>query len=220
MRSDESKPMNTPTHYQLEKLTGYFVAGAADASKALSIWLGRMVHVSVEPLEIVSLNDATEQLGSPEGSVCACCMGVSGAVSGLLLFGFDDDSGMKLCDAVLSREQSSMKWDELEKSAVMETANIVGCAFLNSLANIFRTSNCLPGTESKTMDKDWIPTPPVFVRDYAAAVMQFALVDQTQELDTALVARTSFTIDDWPVDWRLLLIPDSAALNALADIIP
>jgi chemotaxis protein CheC len=210
--------MKTLNEQQLATLTTYIREGTADASKALSTWLGRTVQVSMEPLEQVSLDTATEQMGAPEQTVCACCMRVSGAISGQLLFGFDDLSGMMLCDTLLMRDHASTEWGELETSAVMETTNIVGCAFLNSLANIIPKS--LVATESgEGTGEAWVPTPPVFIRDYAAAIMQFALMDQTNELDSALVARTQFAIDDSPVEWRLLLVPDSAALLDLARLL-
>jgi chemotaxis protein CheC len=142
-------------------------------------------------------------------------MRVSGGVSGQLLLGFDDASGLMLCDALLAREERSTEWGELEKSAAMETTNIVGCAFLNSLSNIFPqfTSDQAPSTLT------WIPTPPVFIRDYAAAIMQFALMDQACEFDTILVAQTKFAINDRPIGWRLLLIPDAIVLRQLARIL-
>jgi hypothetical protein len=53
------------------------------------------------------------------------------------------------------------------------------------------------------------------VRDYAAAIMQFTLMDQASASETALVAQTKFTIDDIPMVWRLLLIPDAKVLDQL-----
>jgi len=208
--------MNSLNGQQLETLTSYIRVGASDASRALSTWLERNVGVSVEQLSQVSLETAAEQLGPVDETVCACCMRVSGGISGQLLLGFNDASGLMLCDTLLSRETPGTAWGELEISAAMETTNIVGCAFLNSLSGIFPALNPDQDLGDPSGASTWIPSPPVFVRDYAAAIMQFALMDQVCEFDAVLVAQTKFTIDDMPIGWRLLLIPDAQVLDHLA----
>ena len=171
----------------------------------------------MERMEQVSLEVATELLGPVDSTVCACCMRVSGGVIGQLILGFDDASGLMLCDALLPRETESSEWGELEVSAAMETTNIVGCAFLNALSQIFPISKPADGgSENAT----WIPSPPVFVRDYAASIMQFALIDQASEFDQVLVAKTEFTMDGTAVGWRLLLVPDAASLDRLSRDLP
>jgi chemotaxis protein CheC len=214
--------MNSLTEQQLKAFTEFIRVGASDASRALSTWLGRSVQVSVEQVEQVSLESASDQLGPADSTVCACCMRVSGGISGQLLFGFDDASGLSLCDSLLSRETPSDTWGELEISAAMETTNIVGCAFLNSLSCIFpsaiadhEATNANDATKSR-IDPTWIPAPPAFVRDFAASIMQFALMDQACEYDAVLIANTHFAIDNQPIGWRLLLIPDANVLDALA----
>lgn len=208
--------MNSLDERQLTTLYSYISVGTADAYRALSAWLGRHVRVSMEPLEQVSLEAAVEQLGPFDEIVCACCMRVTGGIDGQLLLGFDDASGLMLCDMLMNRESRSTVWGELEMSSAMETTNIVGSALLNSLARIFPSSDSTGEVPENALDPTWIPSPPVFVRDYAAAIMQFALMDQAGEFDTALVARAKFTIDDMPIGWRLLLIPDAKVLDRLA----
>ena len=171
----------------------------------------------MERMEQFSLEVATELLGPVDATICACCMRFSGGVIGQLLLGFDDASGLMLCDALLPRETESSEWDELEVSAALETTNIVGCAFLNALSQIFPRPEAIEGSSENAT---WIPTPAVFVRDYAAAIMQFALVDQACEFDQVLVAKTEFTIDGTAIGWRLLLIPDAESLDRLSRSLP
>jgi chemotaxis protein CheC len=211
--------MNSLNPEQLKTLTSLIRVGASDASRALSTWLGREVQVAVEQLEVASLEIAAEQLGPADEIVCACCMRVSGGVGGQLLFGFNDASGLAICDALLSREARSETWGELEMSAAMETTNIVGCAFLNSLSMVFPSSLTDGQAPVDSMDPTWIPSPPVFVRDYAASIMQFALMDHACDLDEVLVAQTKFAIDNMPIRWQLLLIPDAQILLNLARVL-
>jgi chemotaxis protein CheC len=209
--------MTALSEQQLKTLSEICRYGAADASDALSKWLGREIRVLVENVEQATLEVATELLGPADTTVCVCCMRVTGGVNGQLLLGFDDASGLMLCDALLSRETPATEWGELEMSAAMETTNIVGCAFLNALAKVYPASTHHLGDAD---EPSWIPTPPVFVRDFAASIMQFALVDQTCAFDQVLIAKTQFTIDGTPIGWRLLLIPDAESLERMARIMP
>jgi len=211
--------MNSLSDKQLDALSTIVRFGASDASRALSDWLERDARVSLGKLEQVSLEIATELLGPADMTVCACCMRVSGGVNGQLLLGFDDASGLMLCDAILSREAKSFEWGELEMSAAMETTNIVGCAFLNAIAKVFPRAGNQEESQTGGEDSTWIPTPPVFVRDFAASIMEFAMIDQASELDRVLVVQTQFTIDGTPIGWRLLLIPDAESLQQLARVL-
>ena len=208
--------MMTLSQPQMERLTALFRCGASDASQALSLWLGRHASVCVDQLKQLNLEEATESLGPADATLCACIMGVTGGISGQMLFCFDDESGLSLCDLLLGRDRVAIEWGELETSSAMETANIVGCAYLNSLANT------MPSFSSPVLDCQgkashvWVPTPPLFVRDFAASILQFAVMNQAVEFDTVLVAQTRFQVDDQPVAWSLLLIPDA---NSLASIV-
>jgi len=200
---------------QIERLTSLFQLGATEASKALSLWLARDANVCIERLEQLSYEAATESLGPVDATLCACIMGVTGGMTGYMMFCFDDASGLSLCDLLLGREAESDNWGELETSAATETANIVGCAYLNSLAKAF---SYLDGSNERLMadsSRAWIPTPPNFVRDYAASLLEFAIMSQASEFDSVLVATTKFQIEDRPVDWNLLLIPDALSLDSI-----
>jgi len=213
--------MMTLSQPQMEQLTELFRCGASDASQALSVWLGRHASVCVDQLKQLNLDEATKSLGPADATLCACIMGVTGGISGQMLFCFDEESGLLLCDlllgrdGVVGRDGVATEWGELETSSAMETANIVGCAYLNSLANAMPSlsspvADCLGKTSHV-----WVPTPPQFVRDFAASILQFAVMDQATEFDTVLVAQTRFQIDDQPVAWTLLLIPDASSLTSI-----
>ena len=212
--------MMTLSQPQMEQLTVLFRCGASDASQALSLWLGRHASVCVDQLRQLNLEEATESLGPADATLCACIMGVTGGISGQMLFCFDDESGLSLCDLLLCRDSVYIEWGELETSSSMETANIVGCAYLNSLANAMpRFTSPVPDCQGKTSHV-WVPTPPQFVRDFAASILQFAVLNQAIEFDTVLVAQTKFQIDNQPVAWSLLLIPDANSLTSIIKSTP
>jgi chemotaxis protein CheC len=201
------------TEPQLAALTILFRHGADDASAALSRWLDCHARISVEEVEQIPLADATEVLGDPEQPVCCCVMGLTGRVSGQLILACDDASGLALADLLLHEPiGTSTEWGEVQQSAALETANIIGCAYLNSLARCFPD----PGNEPH----DLIPSPPKFVRDYAESLLQFALMNQAMSSDIVFLTRTEFHIEGAPVNCGLLLIPDAESLSGLRAMLP
>jgi chemotaxis protein CheC len=197
---------------QLSALTILFRHGADDASAALSRWLGRPATIVVEQIEQLGLTEAAGLLSDPEEPVCACAMSLQGGLSGELLLVFDDPSGLALADLLLSRPVGTSKsWDELERSAALETANIVGCAYLNSLSRMFPAKAGGP--------IELLPSPPRFVRDFAESLMQFVLMNQAIASDAVFLTRTAFHIDDAPVEWSLLFVPDAASFSVLREML-
>ena len=144
---------------QLARLTAAFHRGAADASAALEKWLGLPSVLTFDKVEQVPLQQATTVLGGDEEPVCFCSMDLQGVVTGQLIFVFDEDSGLALAQLVLGRRERSATngWSDVEISAATETANVIGCAYLNSL------QSHLPGVDA---DAELLPSPPRFQRDY------------------------------------------------------
>ena len=99
----------------------------------------------------------------------------------------------------------------METSAALETANILYCAYLNSLSRAF-------GTDREGAS-ELIPSPPRFSRDFAESLVQFALMAQIGANDHVLLARTQFHIGGTPVDWTLLLVPDAESMSRLRELL-
>ena len=180
--------------------------GADGASSALSRWLGCPVRLEVGEVDQVEVEAATEAIGPGETLVAACAMAVAGRVSGLLILAFEDESGLALAD-LLQRLPigTTTAWGELERSAAQETANIVGCAYHTALASH------LPGGSGSIE-----PGPPDFRHEFAASLLEFALLDQATRADRVLLVQTRFLAEPAELRWTLLLIPSAEALADLA----
>jgi chemotaxis protein CheC len=195
---------------QLHTLAAHLTTAAANASATLSRWVGRQAEITVAKVDQASLAEAASVLGEQDQPAAACLMVVEGWLTGQLIMACDDASGLALADLVLGRAAgSSHRWGELEQSAVLETANIVGCAFLNALARL-----------SPRGDRahELLPSPPRFHRDFAPALLQFALVNQAQTSDVALLTESEFRIESCPVKCALLFVPDAAGVSALQEL--
>jgi chemotaxis protein CheC len=193
-------------------LTLIFERGAEDASRALSTWLGQHVRVTVSEVDEVDLEEASDLLGPAEELVAACAMELSGRLDGHLLMVFEDRSGLALADLLLRQPVgTATAWGELEESAAMETANIVVCAYLNSLAAHLP----LPAGDSG-LSPGLLPSPPTFRHEFAGSLLEFALMEQAIQLDRLLLLKSQFATDRGELNWSLLLVPSGASLEVLA----
>ena len=86
----------------------------------------------------------------------------------------------------------------MTKSAALETANIVACAYLNALAT------ALPDSVSGQL----VPSPPRFFLDYAGSLGEFLLIDLPNDSPGVVVTQSRMFVDDQiSSDWRLVWIP-------------
>lgn len=195
------------TERQLDALTAVFREGAQEASLSWSRWVGRPAEIVVQRVQQLDMADAVAILGASEEPIAACIMAVDGRLRGGLLLTCDDASGWALSDLLLELPPGSCStWGETERSAVLETTNIVGCAYLNSLSRLLTRLGGPP---------ELMPSPPQFTRDYASAVLQSAYLNQVMSSDTIFLTDTRFHLDGAPANWNLLFVPDADSLPIL-----
>ena len=156
---------------QLETFGRVLHQCAEETSRALSRWIDRPSHVRFEAVAQVPLYEATGVLGSDEEPVCCCVADMHGRLSGHIVLAFSDASGLALADLLLDQPRgTASEWGEIETSAALETANILGCTYLNTLVRALPMEDHSGG--------ELLPTPPRFRRDFAESLIQFALMDQ------------------------------------------
>ncbi|MFM7056556.1 MAG: hypothetical protein ACKO2P_06500 [Planctomycetota bacterium] len=192
----------------LQKLIPAVNRGAAECSQAISAWCAAPLSMTVERVGQSSLQQATGLLGSADSAVCACLMGMLGSYTGQMLLGFEDASGLTLADLILGRPDAATSvWGDVEISAAMETMNIAGSAFLNGLGTELAERSGLPIR--------LLPTPPVFLRDYAASLLQSAFMNQALTDSLLVYTETRFELCGRPLAWTFLWIPDADSLDDL-----
>ncbi len=196
---------------QLAVLQSSLQRGSAHASRALRNWIGKHSVIEIDSLEQLPLQEATAVLSAGNDPICFCLMEITGFLTGEMIAAFDDASGWALADMLLSQaEGTTTQWTEMVTSAVLETTNILCCAYLNSL------SDSLAATDESTA---LIPTPPTFNREFAESLMQFALMGQAIAFDTVILARTRFEIDRSAVNWTMLFVPDADSMAKLPKLL-
>lgn len=202
-----------------ERLLTLFQRSADEAAAALSTWAGRPASIAVRSVEFLTLEAVAAALGEPDEPACCAAMQVSGPVAGILVLATDDRAGWALADLLLGRPVgTSAVWGEVERSAILETANIVGCAYLNAVAASLPRGTGRPAVDQPATAV--VPTPPLFLREYAAAVMEALVSDQAALADAVFLTRTAFSLDGVPVRCALVFVPDASTRTRIVDDFP
>jgi chemotaxis protein CheC len=129
-----------------------------------------------------------------------------------MILAFDDASGLALAGMLLDEPpRTTDGWTDMATSAALETSNILCCAYLNSLSRTLSKFGESP---------ELLPSPPTFRRDFAESLMEFVLMGQAVASDHVLLARARFEIDETPVNWILLFVPDAPSKSRLAQLLP
>lgn len=181
------------------------------AAESLGVWINRNVRLEWQAPELLAIEQAGGMLGPFDAVVPACILEVHGPLTGRLVLVADAftiasfvNSMMGLGNSVtqsqeeLIKDQPFLFWDEMTKSAALETANIVACAYLNALAT------ALPDSVSGQL----VPSPPRFFLDYAGSLGEFLLIDLSNDSPGVVVTQSRMFVDDQiSSDWRLVWIP-------------
>lgn len=174
---------------------GVFADRAADnCSAAFSKWLGRSVGVSTDKVEVVPFSRLIAGTGNADESAVALCMNVEEGIQGTILLMMSERDALDLVDMLLGRAAEAQRTlGELERSALAETINIVGCAYLNSLAS--------------NAGLRVTPGPPVVIHDLVQSVLESILADQAQYQDSAVDIHMRFTNAGRVLGWKLVFLP-------------
>jgi len=189
--------MVTTTAKRYQPLTRLLAAATEEASTAMYRWTAGQVTLSMEEACELPWERVCEHFGLGEEPRTMVVLRLDGPWSGDLILVFDDLNGRQLAASLLGQEvELERPWNDLERSALTETGNILGCAYLNAITRLL-------GTEL-------VPTPPQFVEDFGASVLQQAVVPHALQSERVFVCQTWFHRDGVALDARLLFLPSQA----------
>jgi len=165
-------------------------------------WTSGLITVSLNQVRQIALEDVSTELEIGEEPLTMVVLTLRGEVGGNLILAFDDLNGRQLAASLLGREVgTTAEWSELEKSALTETGNILGCAYVNALTRL--------------IGADLMPSPPYFIQDFGASVLQQAVMTQALTSDTLLLCQIGFHRRDQQLGWRVVFVPTQGMQDAL-----
>lgn len=190
----------------LETLKQIFARATHDASAAMCRWTGSRIMLTLQEVRELPIEEVCHALELDESPVTAVVLSYGGQLGGQLLVLFDDAHARQLVGAILGQAAPpASSWGELEKSAVTETVNILGCAYTDALALV--------------VDGELMPSALCFVQDYGASVLEQALLAQAPETDRVLLCRTGFQRQGEDLWWHVVFIPNVGLRQALIEAI-
>ncbi len=186
--------MQTAHVTNLEFLHQLFASATHDASAAMCRWTDGLISLSLDEVLEIPLEDVCSQLNIDDELLTMVVLSLVGEVGGEMILSFDEENGRHLAASLLRRPVNpEEQWSDLEKSALCETGNILGCAYMNALTRL--------------IDAELVPTPPYFIQDFGASVLEQALVAQAATCEKVLICRTTFHRQGEELNWRVIFVP-------------
>jgi chemotaxis protein CheC len=180
-----------------------FASATHDASVAMCRWTNSLVSLTLDEVCEIPLENVCADLHFGNEPLAMVVLNLEGEVGGVLVLTFSEQSARRLAASLLNAPiNPGSDWSEMERSALTETGNILGCAYVNAITRL--------------IDYQLVPSVPHFMVDYGASVLQQALLGQVVAADTVLIGRTRFQRKDAELSWWLLFIP-TVALRAVIE---
>jgi chemotaxis protein CheC len=117
----------------LEKMSH---VAASKASESLSQLINQSAEVKTVSVRTISIQNLSKTLAKPTEIVSSIVMEVHGDVNGSIMLVYPEQSAFNVADFLSKRALgTTQKIDELDKSALKESGNIVAGAFLGRLSD-------------------------------------------------------------------------------------
>lgn len=215
-------PERTPKDSNVSKIVADALKVTADS---LANWLGH----TLDEADVVATKPS---LAVPHEVMCCCTMSVDVAIgspqssdasvlemcsAGLLLLGWRSEEAAWLIDQSLNKSGTSgdpSTWGELERSTIAETSNVVGCVFLNAIAEGIRD---ISGT-----DVSLIPDRPSIEHAYAGGWMDTAIIEveeRGEEKSKAWLATGTFPVANHTITTHFAMVWRSQVWHRLARLV-
>lgn len=191
---------------KLMLLQQLFASATHDASAAMCCWTNSVITLTLDEVCEIPLAEACLELNLDDEGLTMVVLNLEGDIGGTMVLTFNEENGRKLAASLLHcPSEEGPGWTDMEISALNETGNILGCAYINAITRL--------------IDRQLVPSVPYFVQDFGASVLQQALVAQATGRDAVLICRTSFHCQNEDLTWRVMFIPTVALRTAMEDAI-
>jgi hypothetical protein len=196
------------------------------AADGLARWLGHRIDAKQMVAAPVGGDALQGAIAPPNDVICCCTMPVDWTIirpedsrpedessappelqsrsAGRLLLGWSAADAAWLIDESLhqtgtSSDQST--WGNLQRSAIAETSNVVGCDFLNAIAQSVR--------DISTTEVSLIPRPPHVSQQFAGSLLDSAIIEvesASSRNDPVWVASGNFQVAGHPACTRFVMV--------------
>ena len=195
---------NELNEIQLDALREIGNIGSGNAATALSSMLERSVNIAVPTIKVLDYNAVVETLGGPEQLLVGILFGISGDVTGMIMFLLHKEFAHMVLDSLVGSEfDGYTELDEMDQSTIQEVGNIMAASYVNAMA-------ALTGL---TID---ISVPNMNV-DMAGALLSVPAIYYANISDKIILIEDEFDHDREGAASHILLIPEVEGLQKIMD---
>ena len=189
---------------QLDALKEIGNIGSGNAATALSSMLERGVNIAVPTIKVLDYNSVVEALGGPEQLLVGILFGISGDITGMIMFLLHKEfAHMVLSSLVGSEFDGASELDEMDQSTIQEVGNIMAASYVNAMASL----------TGLTID---ISVPNMNV-DMAGALLSVPAIYYANISDRIILIEDEFDHDQEGAASHILLIPEVEGLQKIMD---
>lgn len=184
---------------KIERLDAIARLGGKRIAASLSKWISTVVTAKSSSTSIVPYTQLLNPAFLQDEVITTILIKVSGGIDGYLLFLFDEESTKGILSRILRRNTGPfMEWDDITRSAMEETGNIIGTAFLNEIAMGFNL--------------EIYPASPVVACDFAGAIVETIMAQFAMKGDYALSCQITFRSNNDEINGTFCLLPDDTGI--------
>ncbi|OGS03758.1 MAG: hypothetical protein A2339_07810 [Elusimicrobia bacterium RIFOXYB12_FULL_50_12] len=198
--------MDKLSELQLDALREICSVGAGNAATAISKMLGKKVDMSVPDIKLVPVARVSELIGGAETLVVGVYSRIMGDLTGEFLLTFPRESAYSLTDILLKKSPGDTKvLEDMDRSALEETGNIITGTFVNALAKI--------------LDKNLLISVPKLAFDMAGAIIDFVLIELSEVAEFAVVLEIVFHDIPETIRGKFFILPDPKSLELIISLV-
>lgn len=167
-----------------------------NSRRILSVLTGRDLKVDCQSIDCTGVADLPVLSGQFEDIVLSSWVSFRGGMEGQLIILFRPDSARQLVSflsSVITEGVDSEGHYDIQVSIVSEVANIVGCSFLDAVAD--RAEMVLR------------PSPPLLIREMAGAILESAMAVSYFESGRVPAVNVRFSLDGGEAVFEIVLLP-------------
>ena len=196
------------TDEHLDALREISNVGMGHAATALSQLVGETIYLHVPQVTLCDIADVPDLLGGPEQVVVGITLQVRGDARGNIMLVFPLESARRMVLQLLGREPAAETFDEIGISTIKEVGNILASSYLGAMGSLLNLT--------------LIPSIPLLANDMAGSVIDFLLIELSEEGNQALMIETEFhgnSPDDNLIRGHFFLLPDPTSLGVITEAV-
>jgi chemotaxis protein CheC len=176
--------------------------GAGNAATSLGVLLNEDVHISVPRVRIEDFGDVVTSLGGPEEMCVSVLVNFFGEASGVVLFLLSIEDAKGIMDILVGEDESDLPGlSEMKMSVVKEIGNILGSAYVGSIATLTGLSISL--------------SVPHLAIDMTGAILAAPIVEYGANDSKVMFIEESFSTDARNLSSHIIMFTDINTLHGI-----